>query len=185
MTLLTMRLTGVVLLTAALLLTLRRRGADLGVTARDLPVLLVDRRGRRRGQRGVRGCRRGSGLVSVAAVLASLYPVVTALLAYRFLGERLRRIQVVGVGDHAGRRPAARSRPELGGLRRRPDERGVLERWRQHAVVDAEAAHGAAQLAAVGAVPVLARGLLEHLRRPGTLRTSGSASASLTSSFCR
>jgi drug/metabolite transporter (DMT)-like permease len=38
-----------------------------------------------------------SSLVSVTSVLASLYPVVTALLAYRLLGERLSRVQVVGV----------------------------------------------------------------------------------------
>ena len=38
-----------------------------------------------------------SGLVSVASVLSSLYPVVTAVLAWRLAGERLRRVQVVGV----------------------------------------------------------------------------------------
>ncbi|MFN2626063.1 MAG: EamA family transporter, partial [Mycobacteriales bacterium] len=37
------------------------------------------------------------GLVSVVAVLASLYPVTTALLARELHGERLRRIQVAGV----------------------------------------------------------------------------------------
>ena len=37
------------------------------------------------------------GLVSVASVLGSLYPVVTALLARFLLHERLRRIQSVGV----------------------------------------------------------------------------------------
>jgi drug/metabolite transporter (DMT)-like permease len=37
------------------------------------------------------------GLVSVASVMSSLYPVVTALLAWRFSGERLRRVQVIGV----------------------------------------------------------------------------------------
>jgi drug/metabolite transporter (DMT)-like permease len=37
------------------------------------------------------------GLVSVAAVLGSLYPVVTILLARAFLAERLRPIQNVGV----------------------------------------------------------------------------------------
>jgi drug/metabolite transporter (DMT)-like permease len=37
------------------------------------------------------------GLVSVAAVLGSLYPVVTILLARAFLAERLRAIQSVGV----------------------------------------------------------------------------------------
>ena len=35
--------------------------------------------------------------VSVSAVLASLYPAVTALLAWRFHHERLRPVQVVGV----------------------------------------------------------------------------------------
>jgi len=37
------------------------------------------------------------GLVSVAAVLGSLYPVVTIVLARAFLAERLRAIQNVGV----------------------------------------------------------------------------------------
>lgn len=39
-----------------------------------------------------------SGQVSVAAVLASLYPVITALLARGVLKERLRPIQTVGAG---------------------------------------------------------------------------------------
>ena len=37
------------------------------------------------------------GLVSVAMVLGSLFPVVTMLLAYKFLHERLQRIQSLGV----------------------------------------------------------------------------------------
>ena len=37
------------------------------------------------------------GLVSVAMVLGSLFPVVTTLLAYRFLHERLQRAQYLGV----------------------------------------------------------------------------------------
>ena len=37
------------------------------------------------------------GLVSIAMVLGSLFPVVTTLLAFRFLGERLHRIQFCGV----------------------------------------------------------------------------------------
>ncbi len=37
------------------------------------------------------------GQVSVSAVLASLYPAVTALLAWRFHHEHLRRVQVAGV----------------------------------------------------------------------------------------
>jgi drug/metabolite transporter (DMT)-like permease len=38
-----------------------------------------------------------SGLVSLTAVLASLYPAVTVLLARRIHGERMRRVQDVGV----------------------------------------------------------------------------------------
>jgi len=37
------------------------------------------------------------GLVSVAMVLGSLFPVVTTLLAYKFLHERLQRAQYLGV----------------------------------------------------------------------------------------
>jgi len=37
------------------------------------------------------------GLISVASILASLYPVVTVLLAHVFLAERLRAVQLVGV----------------------------------------------------------------------------------------
>lgn len=38
------------------------------------------------------------GSISVVAVLSSLYPLVTALLARGFLDERLRRVQQVGAG---------------------------------------------------------------------------------------
>jgi drug/metabolite transporter (DMT)-like permease len=37
------------------------------------------------------------GLVSLAMVLGSLYPIATALLAYKFLHERLHKIQYVGI----------------------------------------------------------------------------------------
>jgi drug/metabolite transporter (DMT)-like permease len=37
------------------------------------------------------------GLVSLAMVLGSLYPIATALLAYKFLHERLHRLQYLGV----------------------------------------------------------------------------------------
>jgi drug/metabolite transporter (DMT)-like permease len=37
------------------------------------------------------------GLVSLAVVLGSLYPIVTALLAFKLLHERLHKIQYVGI----------------------------------------------------------------------------------------
>lgn len=37
------------------------------------------------------------GLVSIAMVLGSLYPIATALLAFIFLGERLHKVQYLGV----------------------------------------------------------------------------------------
>jgi drug/metabolite transporter (DMT)-like permease len=40
----------------------------------------------------------GEGLVSLAAVLSSLYPVATIVMARLFLGERVRRGQALGVG---------------------------------------------------------------------------------------
>jgi drug/metabolite transporter (DMT)-like permease len=36
-------------------------------------------------------------LVSVAMVFGSLFPIVTALLAFKFLHERLHRIQYLGI----------------------------------------------------------------------------------------
>jgi drug/metabolite transporter (DMT)-like permease len=37
------------------------------------------------------------GLVSVAMVFGSLYPIATAVLAYKFLQERLQKVQYVGI----------------------------------------------------------------------------------------
>jgi drug/metabolite transporter (DMT)-like permease len=37
------------------------------------------------------------GLISIASILSSLYPLVTVLLAHAFLGERLRTAQLAGV----------------------------------------------------------------------------------------
>jgi drug/metabolite transporter (DMT)-like permease len=37
------------------------------------------------------------GLVSVAMVFGSLYPIATALLAFKFLNERLHKVQYVGI----------------------------------------------------------------------------------------
>jgi drug/metabolite transporter (DMT)-like permease len=96
MTLLTMRLTSVSLLTLLLLVVVRRRGWDLSARRADLPLLMcigvADA-----AANGTYAVAARSSLVSVASVLASLYPVVTALLAFRVHGERLARVQLVGV----------------------------------------------------------------------------------------
>jgi drug/metabolite transporter (DMT)-like permease len=96
MTLLTMRATSVLLLTVLLLSVVRRRGWDLQVGRSDALLILAigvfDV-----AANGTYAVASRSSLVSVASVLASLYPVVTALLAFRVLGERLRRVQVAGV----------------------------------------------------------------------------------------
>ena len=76
---------------------MRRRGWDLGVRRTDLPLLAVTG-GADAAANGTYAFASRSSLLTVAAVLASLYPVVTALLAYRVHGERLRRVQVIGVG---------------------------------------------------------------------------------------
>lgn len=87
-----MRLTSVVLFAAAAAV-LRRVG---GVRRGDLPVLAVvgvaDL-----GANALYALASTRGLVSVASVLASLYPLATVLLARFVLHERLRRIQTIGV----------------------------------------------------------------------------------------
>ena len=62
---------------------------------RDLPVLVAIGMGDVAANACFAVATRGS-LLSVVAVLASLYPVVTVLLARRFDGERLRPVQVAG-----------------------------------------------------------------------------------------
>ena len=37
------------------------------------------------------------GLVSIVMVLGSLFPIMTAILAYKILHERLHRVQYVGI----------------------------------------------------------------------------------------
>jgi drug/metabolite transporter (DMT)-like permease len=96
MTLLTMRLTSVTMLTLLLLAVVRRRGWDLHVGRAD-GVLILSIGVFDVAANGTYAVASRSSLVSVASVLASLYPVVTALLAYRVHGERLLRVQVVGV----------------------------------------------------------------------------------------
>lgn len=97
MTLVTMRLVSVVLLTLLLAATVRSRGAELGVRRGDLPTLLAigafDV-----GANAAFAIAAQSDLISVTAVLASLYPVVTVLLARRIHGERLIGVQLPGIG---------------------------------------------------------------------------------------
>jgi drug/metabolite transporter (DMT)-like permease len=50
------------------------------------------------GANGLYGQASRHGLVSITAVLASLYPAVTVVLARVIEGERTKRIQDVGVG---------------------------------------------------------------------------------------
>ena len=103
MTLLTMRLSAVLLLTALLVATASRRGWDLGVPRSAL--LLVAGVGLgdvlANGAFALASETEGA-LVSVTAVLASLYPVVTVLLARQVHGERLRRVQVAAVAGALG-----------------------------------------------------------------------------------
>jgi len=68
-----------------------------GLRRRNLPVIALigwtDA-----GANGLYAYASRHGLVSVTAVLASLYPAVTVLLARFIEGERMRRIQDIGVG---------------------------------------------------------------------------------------
>ncbi len=92
MTLWGMRVTSVAVL---LVVALVARSVG-GVTARETPALLLIGCGDLAAN-ALFAVASSSGQVSVAAVLGSLYPVVTALLARVVVGERLRRIQQVGV----------------------------------------------------------------------------------------
>ncbi len=72
-------------------------GREWGVHWKQLPVIAIvgwtDA-----GANGLYGAAARHGLVSVTAVLASLYPAVTVLLARFVEGERMRPIQNIGVG---------------------------------------------------------------------------------------
>jgi drug/metabolite transporter (DMT)-like permease len=96
MTLLTMRLASVCVLTVLLVAFAPTRGVEIGVRRGDLPVLVAigvfDV-----GANGAYALASQSDLVSVSAVLASLYPVTTVLLARRFQAELLGGVQLVGV----------------------------------------------------------------------------------------
>ena len=62
----------------------------------DLPVLAVIA-ATDAGANGMYAIAASMSLLSVTAVFGSLYPAVTAVLAWKVHHERLRRIQVVGV----------------------------------------------------------------------------------------
>ncbi len=87
-----MRVTSVAGFSLAALL-MRRTG---GVGGRDLPLLALVGVGDVLAN-GLYAVAASRGLVSLASVLGSLYPVVTIILARFVLGERLRRVQAVGV----------------------------------------------------------------------------------------
>lgn len=100
-TLVVQRVTNVALLGALLVARARsaRSGgvrAVLGVRRVDLPAVALCGLGDVTAN-GVYAIASRGGLVSVVAVLASLYPVATALLARQLLGERLLPAQAAGV----------------------------------------------------------------------------------------
>ena len=68
-----------------------------GTRVRELPVLAVIGLGDVTAN-GLFAFASSRGMVSVASVLGSLYPVATLFWARLLLGERLRRVQAVGVG---------------------------------------------------------------------------------------
>ena len=92
MTMTTMRLAT---LMVALLLFARYRTIG-GFTKKDLPILIAIG-GADFMANLLLGVATTKGLVSLAVVLGSLYPIVTALLAFRLLHERLHKVQYLGI----------------------------------------------------------------------------------------
>jgi drug/metabolite transporter (DMT)-like permease len=102
MTLVAMRVTSVSILAVALLLVLRRRARPaLALDRRDLWLVVLIGVGDVAANLTF-GLASTRGLVSVVAVLGSLYPVVTVLLARVVHGERLGAAQTVGVAGALG-----------------------------------------------------------------------------------
>lgn len=95
-TLVAQRGTNVALLAGVALVARLRGRLRLSPAAADLPAMALVGLGDA-GANGLYGLASTRGLTSVVAVLASLYPVVTALLARQLLGERLGRGQAAGV----------------------------------------------------------------------------------------
>jgi drug/metabolite transporter (DMT)-like permease len=79
----------------ALLLFARYRTIG-GFTKKDLPTLIAIG-GADFIANLLLGVATTKGLVSLAVVLGSLYPIVTALLAFKLLHERLHKIQYLGI----------------------------------------------------------------------------------------
>jgi drug/metabolite transporter (DMT)-like permease len=92
MTMTTMRLAT---LMVALLLFARYRTIG-GFTKKDLPILIAIG-GADFMANLLLGVATTKGLVSLAVVLGSLYPIVTALLAFKLLHERLHKVQYLGI----------------------------------------------------------------------------------------
>lgn len=78
-----------------------RLGSTGGVSRRDIPILagigIADFSANL-----LLGVATTKGLVSIAMVLGSLYPIATAVLAYLFLHERLHKAQYFGIGLAVG-----------------------------------------------------------------------------------
>ena len=92
MTMTTMRLTTFIV---ALFLFARFRSVG-GLSKKDLPILILIGGADFAGNL-LLGVATTKGLVSVAVVLGALYPIITALLAYKFLNEILHKIQYLGI----------------------------------------------------------------------------------------
>jgi drug/metabolite transporter (DMT)-like permease len=92
MTLLVMRVTSVALLGGAAMLG----RAQVTVKRSDLPILVAIGAGDV-GANAALAVASTRGLLAVVAVLSSLYPAVTVVLARSVHGERLQRVQAVGV----------------------------------------------------------------------------------------
>ena len=92
MTMTTMRLTTFIV---ALFLFVRFRSVG-GLSKKDLPILILIGGADFAGNL-LLGVATTKGLVSVAVVLGALYPIITALLAYKFLNEILHKIQYFGI----------------------------------------------------------------------------------------
>lgn len=94
MTMTTMRLTTFIV---ALFLFVRFRSVG-GLSKKDLPILILIGGADFAGNL-LLGVATTKGLVSVAVVLGALYPIITALLAYKFLNEILHKIQYLGIAS--------------------------------------------------------------------------------------